>query len=428
MNSRQRLAENIAALTTIQLLSYAVPLITVPYLFRVLQPAQFGLLSFAQGIALYFDLITDYGFNYSSTRAIAAQRHVPGAVSQIFWSTIYAKGILMLGSALVFTSLIAVIPKLRETPSVFAVSFLYVIGTALFPVWLFQGLEKMKLAALTFGIARLLTVPALFLFVHRPQDCVKAAAIQAGVELAASVLAAPILWKHIQIGWHQPSFYDIAGIFKQGWPLFLSVAALHLCTSSAAVVLGFVAGKAEVGYYSAADKLIKASIAAVSPLSQALYPHITALKIESALSALKLIRKSFLVIGSVSLGASLLTFLFAQPVCRVLLGSSFGPASFILRCLSPLPLLFGLMSVFGTQTMLVFDMDSIMSRIMLISAAIGIPLTATLSFFWGATGAATASVIVAVLMTMGMLFTLRSCGLSVWQRPAAASQTLQAIP
>jgi polysaccharide transporter, PST family len=422
------LAENIAALTTIQLLSYAVPLITVPYLFRVLQPAQFGLLSFAQGIALYFDLITDYGFNYSSTRSIAAHRHVPGAVSQIFWSTIYAKGILMLGSALVFTSLIAVIPKLRETPSIFAASFLYVIGTALFPVWLFQGLEKMKLAALTFGIVRLLTVPALFLFVHRPQDCVKAAAIQAGVELAASVLAAPIIWKSIPIGWQRPSLYNIADIFKQGWPLFLSAAALHLCTSSAAVVLGFVAGKAEVGYYSAAEKLIKASISAVSPLSQALYPHITALKTESTLSALKLIRKSFLVIGSVSLGASLLTFLFAQPVCRVLLGSSFGPASFILRCLSPLPLLFGLMGVFGTQTMLVFDMDSIMSRIMLISAVIGIPLTATLSFFWGAAGAAAASVIVAVLMTMGMLFTLRSCGLSVWQRLAAASQTLQAIP
>src|SRR5437660_1466611 len=99
MNSRRHLAENIAALTTIQFLSYAVPLITVPYLFRVLQPAQFGLLSFAQGVALYFDLITDYGFNLSTTRAIAVHRHVPGAVSRLFWSTIYAKGILMLGCA-----------------------------------------------------------------------------------------------------------------------------------------------------------------------------------------------------------------------------------------------------------------------------------------------------------------------------------------
>jgi hypothetical protein len=68
-----------------------------------------------------------------------------------------------------------------------------------------------------------------------------------------------------------------------------------------------------------------------------------------------------------------------------------------------------------------------MSRIMLISAAIGIPLTATLSFFWGAAGAAAASVMVAVLITVGILLTLRSCGLSVWQRPAV-SQTQQVIP
>ncbi|MBV9036843.1 MAG: flippase [Acidobacteriaceae bacterium] len=428
MDSRRRLAENIVSLTTVQLLSYVAPLITVPYLFRVLQPAQFGLLSFAQGIALYFDLITDYGFNLSTTRAIAAHRHVPGAVSRIFWSTFYAKSVLMLGSAVAFTSLVWLIPKLRETPSVFAASFLYVIGTTLFPVWLFQGLEKMKLIVLTFGLARLLTIPALLLSVHRPQDCVKAAAIQAGVEVAASVFAAPIVWKHIQIGWYRPSLYDIADAYRQGWPLFVSGAALHLCTSSATVILGFVANQAEVGYYSAADKLIKASIAAINPLSQTLYPHVTAIKEESTVSALKLIRKSLLVIGSLSFGVSLLTFTLAQPVCRALLGNSMGPTSFVLQCLSPLPLLFGLMSVLGTQTMLVFDMDLIMSRIMLISAAIGILLTATLSFLWGAAGTAAASVIVAILMTLKMLFALRSCGLSVWQRRTAVSQTSQTVP
>lgn len=427
MKSRWRLAENIAALTTVQLLSYIAPLITVPYLFRVLQPAQFGLLSFAQGIALYFDLITDYGFNLSTTRAIAAHRHVPGAVSRIFWSTFYAKNILMLGSAVVFTLLIVLVPKLRETPSVFAVSFLYVIGTALFPVWLFQGLEKMKLIALTFGLARLLTIPALLFFVHQPQDCMKAAAIQAGVEVVASVFAAPIIWKHIRIGWCRPTFHDVTEAYRQGWPLFVSGAALHLCITSATVVLGFVASKVEVGYYSAADKLIKASIAAVNPLSQTLYPHVTAIKAESTVSALKLIRKCLLVIGSLSLGVSLLTFLLAQPVCRALLGDSMGSTSFVLQCLSPLPLLFGLMSVLGTQTMLVFDMDSIMSRIMLISAAIGILLTAILSFFWGAAGTAVASVIVAMLMTLGMLVTLRSSGLSVWRRLTAVPQSSQTV-
>jgi polysaccharide transporter, PST family len=426
MNSHRRLAENIAALTLIQLLSYAVPLATVPYLFRVLQPAQFGLLSFAQGIALYFDLITDYGFNLSATRAIATHRDMPGAVSRIFWSTIFAKCTLMLGSAIVFTFLVTVIPYLRQASSVFAASFLYVIGTALFPVWLFQGLEKTKLAALTFGMARLFTIPGLLLFVHNPQDCAKAAAIQAGVELTASVLAVPILWKYLRVGWYRPSLSNLAAAYKHGWPVFLSGAALHLCTSSAAVILGFVANKAEVGYYSAADKLIKAAIAAVNPLSQALYPHISAKKTESTHSALTMIRKSFLIICALCFVVSLLTFLLARPVCRLLLGSSIGPATIVLQCLSPLPFLFGLMNVLGTQTMLVFDMDTAMSRIMLVSAAISIPLTAVLSYFWGAVGTAAASVAIAGFMSLGMLMTLRSCGLAVWQRPVVA-QTLPTV-
>ena len=75
-------------------------------------------------------------------------------------------------SGVALTLLVALTPKLRETPSLYAVNFLYVIGTTFFPIWLFQGLERLKLAAALFGAARLLTVPALFLFVRHPQDYV----------------------------------------------------------------------------------------------------------------------------------------------------------------------------------------------------------------------------------------------------------------
>jgi polysaccharide transporter, PST family len=418
MNPRRRLRENIASLAALQLLSYAAPLLTVPYLVRVLGPAQFGLLSFAQGIVLYFDLVTDYGFNFSSTRAIAAQRHTPEAVSRIFWSTIYAKLILMFGSGLVLTALVALTPKLREAPHLYAASFLYVVGTAFFPSWLFQGLEQIKIAAFALGVARLLTVPALFVCVRHENDFVTAAAIQASVQIVATMLVAPVVWKRAAIAWHQPSLADIAHTFRQGWPLFISGSALYLCTSSTTVMLGFVAGKAEVGYFSAADKLIKAAISLLSPVSQALYPHITAMKVESASSALLLIRKGFVSIGLLSLSVSVSVLLLAPFLCRVFLGASFGASVDVLRWLSPLPLLFGLMAVFGTQTMLVFEMDSMMSRIMLASAALGIPLSVALSSLFGAQGAAAASVALATLMVLAMMASLRLRGLKVWQRYA----------
>jgi O-antigen/teichoic acid export membrane protein len=306
------------------------------------------------------------------------------------------------------------VPKLREQPTLYAASFLYVLGTALFPVWLFQGLERIKIAAFALGIARMMTVPALFIFVHSEHDCVVAAAIQASVQVTATIFVLPILLTQMQLHWYRPSFNDIVQTFKGGWPLFISGCALYLSTSSTTVVLGFVGGKAEVGYYSAADKLIKAAASMLSPITQALYPHITALKTASRASALQLIQKSFVSTGILSLCASIATVLFAAPICRLFLGPSFNESIYVLQWLSPLPLLFGLMSVFGTQTMLVFEMDSAMSRIMFTSATAGIPLILILSRAFGARGAAAGSTALAFAMVVAMVAILRLRGLTVW--------------
>jgi polysaccharide transporter, PST family len=415
MRSRRVLTENILALSILQALNYAAPLVTVPYLVRVLGPAQFGLLSFTQGIVLYFDFATDYGFNFTATRAISASRDKPEIVSRIFWSTVGSKVALMCASAVILTLLVACIPKLRETPSLFAVNFLYVVGTTFFPIWLFQGLERLKVAAAFFGIARLATIPALFVFVRHPRDYVIAGAIQASVELAAALLAAPYLFSLLELKWSRPSISEIITRLTEGWPVFLSGSTLFFSTSSTAVILGFAASKVQVGYFSAADKIVRASIAALNPVGQALYPHLTAVKPRSEELALQLIRKSFVIIGALSLAASFATFFLARILCNVVLGPSFGTSISVLKWLSPLPFLYGLMNVLGTQTMLVFGMDNVLTKITLRSAAIVLPLTLCLSMLFGATGAAAASVALAALIVAAMAAALNVQGFPVWR-------------
>jgi PST family polysaccharide transporter len=189
------------------------------------------------------------------------------------------------------------------------------------------------------------------------------------------------------------------------------------------MILGFVAGKAQVGYYSAAEKLIKASSAALTPINQALYPHIAATKVQSSFLALQLIRKSLAFTAGISLAISVSLLVLARPVCHVVLGNSFAPSVGLLRWLSPLPLLFGLMSVLGTQTMLIFEMDAAMSRIMLASAVLGLPLTLILSWLFGASGAAVGSVTIAALMVAAMVSVLRARGLIVWRESIPDSLT-----
>jgi PST family polysaccharide transporter len=108
-------------------------------------------------------------------------------------------------------------------------------------------------------------------------------------------------------------------------------------------------------------------------------------------------------------------------VCHLILGRSFEHSITVLQCLSPLPLLFGLASVFGMQTMLVFEMDALFSKIMLLSAVVALPVTIILSMSFGAVGAAVASVTTSGFMVAAMLFALHAKGLHVWQHPKPQS-------
>ncbi len=415
MRSRRILAENILALSVVQMLSYAAPLITVPYLVRVLGPTYFGMVSFAQGIVLYFDFATDYGFNFSATRAIAACGTDAAGVSRIFWATLCAKCLLMCANGLLFALLVALVPQLHHAAPLFAVTFLYVFGTAMFPLWLFQGLEKLKLAAALVGTARLFTVPALLLFVRRPADYVTAGAIQASVEVVAAVLALPWLIKGARLTWRKPSWSDIIDSLKQGWPLFLSGSALFVSTSNVTVILGFTAGQTQVGYFSAADKLIKAAVSALNPIGQALYPHLTGIKMRSKDHALRLIRQSFVAMGVFALLISFVTFFFARPICDIVLGPSFAQSAPVLEWLSPLPFLLAMTNVLGTQTMLVFEMDRVFTRIMVRNVVIALPLMILANTVLGATGAAAATSLTTLFLVAAMAATLQAHSLPVWR-------------
>jgi polysaccharide transporter, PST family len=416
MFSRRLLIENILSLAMLQMLNYVAPLITLPYLARVL-PEQFGLLAYAQGILLYFDLFTDFGFNFSATRAISQCRDDPSAVARIFWSALAAKVLLMALSGIGVATLIVGVKPLHSIRSLLFVNYLYVVGTTFFPVWYFQGLERIKAAAFFAGAARLLTVPALIAFVKSPKDVVVAGAIQASVELTATILSAPVVYGRMGLNWYRPTWRDIAKRLQEGWPLFLSAAALQVSASSTTVILGGLGGPSEVGYYSAADKLVKAASAALTPIGQALFPRISAVRALSSGEAFLLVRRTLRAVSLLGLMLSIAVFVAAQPFCRLFLGASFANSAVVAKWLAPLPFLFGVMNVLGTQTMLVFGLDLLFSRVMLGSIFLSLPLTMLLARRSGAVGAAIATDVVSVMIVAAMI------GILLWKRFPIWKQT-----
>jgi PST family polysaccharide transporter len=380
-----------------------------------LGPERFGLLAFAQALIIYFDLITDYGFNLSATRRIAECRHDRTGLARVFWSTLTTKVLLMLGSGVVMAAIIFAVPRFRPQMLLYAATFLTVVGTAIFPTWLLQGLEQMKFLTIGFAVARLASVPLLIWAVRSSDDYVRAAAIQGAVPIVATVIVAPLIWSQHEIAFYRPRAADIVTSLREGWHLFLSNTGMYLYTSTAVVLLGFVAGNVQVGYYSAADKLIKAASSLINPLTQALYPHLNSRRAAAQESVLPLIRKTLLWVGALTFAGSVGVAAFAPLISGVLLGAKFGPSVMVLRCMAPLLFLLGLNNILSTQTMMVFGMDQIVSRIILICAAATGLFTLVFARYWGAPGAALATVCGALLMTIQTVIALKAARLAVWR-------------
>ena len=134
IESNKVLFKNFTSLSLLQIANYIFPLITLPYLVRVLGPEKYGLVSFAIAFAGYFTIITDYGFNLSATQEISINRNDKERVAEIFSSVITLKIMFFIISSLIFFAILFFISQFHEHRFLFFVTFLSVLGTALFPL------------------------------------------------------------------------------------------------------------------------------------------------------------------------------------------------------------------------------------------------------------------------------------------------------
>ncbi len=173
-----RVLSNFVALSIVQASNYLVPVIILPYLFRVLGKSPYGLIEFARAVSICFLTVTDYGFSLSATREISVNREDPQKVSEVFSAVMLLRFFFVVLSLAALVVLVLGIPRLRADWAVYFLAFGHVIGQWLLPAWLFQGMERMKLVAVTNVIARLFYIILIFLFVRSPEDYLYVPAFQ----------------------------------------------------------------------------------------------------------------------------------------------------------------------------------------------------------------------------------------------------------
>ncbi|MDD2748533.1 flippase [Acidithiobacillus sp.] len=420
MSDRKRLLGNMASLFTLQGANYLLPLVTLPYLVRVLGPEKFGLIAFSQAFIQYFVVATDYGFNLSATREIAVHRDNPEKLGEIVSAVLTIKIALFLAGALILAALVATIPTFHVHWALYLIVYLTVMGATLFPTWLFQGLERMKdITWMNMG-ARLITTACIFIFVQNTHDYLIAAGIQSVPVLLAAIPAWLVLRRKQGISWRIPSRESLRIQLNNGWHVFLSTAAINVYTSSNAFVLGLIAGPVAVGYFSAANKIVQAVQGMLTPVTQTLYPHISTLAAQSHEAALAFIRRILPYIAVVGLVFSSGLFVAAAPIVHLVLGDQYDASIPILQWLALLPFIIALSNVYGIQTMLTLGMNQIFSRILIASAALNALLIFPLAWRYAGMGAAMSMLITEMFVTVTMAVVLHKRGINVYRSVAGA--------
>lgn len=410
-----RVVENIIALLLLQGANYFLPLITLPYLVRVLGVEKFGIIAFSQAFIQYFMLITDYGFNLTATQQISRLNKEKEKIDRILSSVTLVKFFLFIFSWILMNSIILMIPYFTKEILLYNITFISVLGNVLFPIWYFQGLEEMKYITILNVTAKVIITILIFLFIHDQQDYIYVAFIQALTTVIPGVLSWIVIYKFFSNRFILPSLKEgkseIIKQLKDGWHIFLSTVAISLYTSSNLFILGLLTNSVIVGYYSAADKIIKAIQGILGSVTQAIYPHTNSIYENSKEAALHFIRKTFIAISIISFLSSLGIFLFSEQIVLIILGKDYIGSIDFVKLMAFLPFIIALSNVFGIQTMLTFGYKKEFSRILLYSGALNIILIIPLTFFYKGIGAASSVIIVETIITLTMMIFLIKKGI-----------------
>lgn len=406
---RKQLISNFFSLSSIEIANYLFPLITVPYLVRVMGPGRYGLVAFAMSFVQYFLIFTDYGFNLTATRNISVSRDNPGNISKIFSAVMAIKFIIMLASLSIMLVIVYTFPKFRPDILLYLFAFGQVLGYVLFPIWFFQGMEKMKSIAVLNLLARTLFLIAIFLYVRKESDYIYVPLFTSLGSILAGVVSLCIIFARFKIRIVLPTPREIGEQLKEGWNVFISMLSISLYTTSNTFILGFFATNDVVGYFSAGEKIVNLTSRAFNPMFTAVYPHIAKIADAAKDIAVKKLRKIFVLVTFLSLAVFIGIFIFSSPIVGIVLGSKFEPSTAIVRILSPLAFVVPIAYIFANLGLLPFRLDRYFSRIYIFGGILNFVLLLTLLYLFesGAAGAAFSVLITQVTITTLMYIVLK---------------------
>jgi len=358
---KRKLISNFLSLSVLQAFTYVLPLVTLPYLVRVLGVEKYGLVMFAHSFVMFFNIIVDYGFNLSATREISIHRDNKERITEIFCSVMALKFIMTLFSLGVLTVVIFSNNRFIGEWRLYYLTFLWVIGQALFPVWYFQGLEQMKYITIVNIASKSLFTLLIFIFVQEKKDYILVPLLN-GVGVVSGGLIAlyivllkfkqPVHYKSIQLTKH----------FYNGFHIFLSIFSSSLMSIAPVLFIGYLIDYQMTGFYSAFDKMVVAIKNLFFIINQTFFPRISKIYSENKARFSTIWKRLTCFTFGTAIITYVLVFMSSNKLILFFLGSNFLEYSYLFNILLISVVSYVIMNSLGLNGLLVIGQSKLLSK------------------------------------------------------------------
>jgi len=311
---KTQISKNFFSLSVLQAANILLPLLTFPYLIQTIGIEKFGLLGVALALINYFEIVQDYGFNFSATKFVSQNRDDANALNKIFSAITIIKLVFTSIGLAVLIVLFGLFDQIGQYKWIYLLTFGRVIGGAIYPIWLYQGLEKMKFITYFSVSAKVISSALIFVLIQSENDFYLAPILNSAGFILPGIVAQVHIYRVLKLKISPQPLHVIQETIKDGFHIFLSRVYVNIYNSFNVFILGIMTTYSVAGYYAVAAKIIEAGAMIFIPANSAIFPHLAKVWKTNKLEFQKLIRKMKMVFISLGSTIGVILFILAGPI------------------------------------------------------------------------------------------------------------------
>lgn len=391
--------------TIYQVFVILLPIITVPYVSRVLGPVGIGDYSYTAAYAQYFVLFGMVGISIYGNRQIAYKKGDIKNLSKEFFN-IYGLQLITTITALIIYIVIFVILN-KDNRLLYLVQSIIILATIFDISWFFIGYEDMKSVVVRNSIVKILGVASIFVFVNNPSDVKAYAIIMAGSNFIGQI----IMWLNLKdkVKFCKLNLKESIKHFKPAITLFIPLLAIQIYTLLDKTMLGAMTNVAQVGLYENSQKTVKLALTLVTSLGTVMLPRMSSLYSDGKLDNLKnMIYKSFAFVNFMVFPMTFGLISISNSFSKWFYGEAFNGIGSLLKVGSFLMIAIGWGSVLGPQVLIPMKKEKEYTISVMLGATVNFLLNLVVISRFEAIGTTLASVIAEFTVTGVQMYFLRN--------------------